>query len=340
MPIPVIQTRLKLVYGVSGTDITEDITPDLLDFSYEDKEKNEADEISVKLKDPDGKWAGSWQPNGGELVKAYILQGNVEKVEKKLYCGKFYIDELSCDGSPRTFTFKAVSIPLNCPIRKNLKNKAWEKYTLREIANRIATDADMQLFFDCENNPSYDRIDQSKESDLKFLSRLCEEAGFSIKVTDDKIVIFDQNYYERKPPIKTITLNKDNILSWSFSAQKSETYKTCTMSYHDPKQDKTFVYTYTDPLVDENGQEYTMKERATSLDEAKRLAKAKLRTLNARKVTGSLTMVGDVTLVAGAVIGCKGFGSFDGNFIVENASHKVGSGYTVSVELRRVNSQY
>ena len=101
------------------------------------------------------------------------------------------------------------------------------------------------------------------------------------------------------------------------------------------------TYTYTDPDADDNGQEYTLKKRATSLAEAKRLARAKLRQLNLRRVTGSMTVIGDVLLVAGVVIECRGFGSFDGNFIVEQATHQIsGNGYTTALTLRRVNNNY
>lgn len=359
-----IQTRLTLLFKDKGLDVTQSLLPDLLEFSYEDKETDEADEISIKLKDETGKWAGNWQPNGGEVVRAFISPGTVKSATRTLYCGKFYVDELNVSGRPRTFEMKAVSIPLNKPIRKKLKSRAWEKKTLKGIAEAIAKEAQISLLFDSDENPSYDRQEQSRESDLKFLSRLCEEAGLSLKMTDEKIVIFDQASYENKTPIKTLTEGKSNILSWDFSASQSETYKSCTITYRDPKKkvkgsagsynmdmEKTnskkenpavFTYTYVDPLVEENGQEYAMKKRAKSLEEAMRLAKAKLRKLNARNVTGNISVVGDVSLLAGVVIRCKGFGSFDGNFIVETASHNISenSGYVTSISLRRVNNKY
>ena len=364
------QTYLTLLFGKDEKDVTTSLAPDLLSFSYDDKETNEADEISITLKDERGKWAGRWKPDGGEVVKAYLAAGNtVGKIKSRVYCGKFYVDSLSVSGSPRTFELKAVSIPLRKPIRRKLKTRAWEKLTLREIAEKIAKEADIKLLYDADGPISYDRQDQDRESDLKFLSRLCEEAGLSLKVTDEKLVIFDQQAYESKPSVKTFTLGESDILSWSFEAQQSETYKTCTVSYRDPKQKKkdtaasystklsqdwaevagkkkssnpaVMTYTYTDPNAEENGQEFVLKRRAKSIEEAKRLAKAKLRQLNARKVAGSLSIVGDPTIVAGVVITVKGFGSFDGRFIVEAASHSVtGSGYTTSLDLRRVNSNY
>lgn len=359
-----IKTRLKLLFTKAGANVTEDIMPDLLSFSYCDKENNEADEINITLKDPTGKWAGTWKPKGGEIVRASITEGLVLKEGKTLDCGKFYVDNLSCAGSPRTFTLKAVSIPLDSPMRKKVKDRAWEEKSLKEIAEEIAKENKMGLIWDCEENQTYDRVEQKRESDLKFLSARCEELGFSLKVTDGKIVIFDQARYEKMKPIKTLTLGESDILSWNFESNQSETYKSCTVSFRDYKLKKenaaagfslneeltkddsgenkaVWNYTYTDPEADENGQEFAYKCRVKSLDEAKRKARAKLRQLNLRSLTGSISVIGDVSLVSGVVIRCKGFGSFDGNFIIEEATHGYStSGYVTSCNLRRVNNKY
>lgn len=373
-----IQTYLRLLVTEAGTSVTQDILPDLLSFSYDDKETNEADEISLTLKDPTGKWASKWKPDGGEVVRAYIASGTVDgKKGRELFCGRFFVDSLRTSGSPRVFEMRAVSIPLNTPIRRKMVTKAWEKKTLKGIAQEIATAAKVKLLFDSQDNPSYDRQDQKAESNLRFLSRLCEDAGLSIKVTDSQIVIFDQAFYEKKKPVKTLKLGVSDILSWDFESQQSETYKTCTVSWRDPKKKQkgssggynmdlekgdggddpeydmdlqkvkkkvnvaVNTYTYTDPNVEDNGQEYQVKKRAASLDEAKRIAKATLRKLNLRSVTGSLSLVGDTSLVAGVVVELKGFGSFDGRFYIESASHSVStSGYVTSISVRRVNSNY
>lgn len=352
--------RLKMLFAETYKDVTEDVMADALSFTYDDKETNEADEITLTLKDPTGKWAGTWKPDGGESIRAWIIPGTTPKYTQ-LYCGLFYVDSMSVAGNPRTCELKAVSIPLNKPIRKKIKNRAWEKATLKYIAGAICEEAGIGLLFDSEYNPSFDRQDQKGESDLKFLSRLCEDAGLSIKMTNMQIVIFSQESYEKKKPVKTLTLGKSNIKSWSFECAQSEQYKSVTVTYRNPNLKKkgsaagyttdvgievpgnpaVISYTYTDKTVGEDGQEYTLKKRASTEDEAKRLAKAKLRALNRRHITGSISLMGDVDLVAGVVIKCAGFGSFDGNFIVEQASHKVdGGGYTTDLTLSRVNTNY
>ena len=357
------QTYIRLLFGKSEKDVTTSLAPDLLSFTYDDKETNEADEISIVLKDPKGKWAGTWKPDGGEVVKAYLSAGLIDGSRiSSIYCGKFYVDSVSMSGSPRVFEIKAISIPLNKPIRRKLKTRAWEKVTLKEIAAKIAKEAGLKLLYDADEPISYDRQDQDRQSDLTFLSKLCEEAGLSVKVTDEQLAIFDQHAYESKPSVKKYTLGVSNILSWSFESQKSDTYKSCTVTYRDPKQKKkgsaasydmdlqktktknpaVMSYTYVDPLEEDSDQEYSLKRRAKSLEEAKRLAKAKLRKLNSRKVTGSLDIIGDPSIVAGVVVTLAGFAStLDGRYYVEQATHSVsGSGYVTSLQLRKINASY
>lgn len=376
------ETRLRLLFTAAGTDVTADIVPDLLSFSYEDKESGEADEIQLALKDETGKWAGTWKPDGGEVVEAYIGTSLVSGLAgPELFCGRFYVDSISVRGAPRQFEMRAISTPLKSAIRRKQLSRAWEGQTLGGIARLIAEENGLDLLFDVETDPAYDRKDQKAESNLAFLSRLCEDEGFSLKVTDEKIVIFDQVSYEKKEPIATIALGVSDVLSWSFDSQQSDTYKTCTVAWRDlkkkqkasaggydftqsaagaaptPNDDMAALTTlpdyraqknpavnycsYTDPNVGEEGQEYRLKKRVTSKAEAERLAKATLRKLNARKVTGTITTIGNLSFLAGCVVACEGFGSFDGRFIITSASHAIGSGgYTTTINLRRINTSY
>ena len=196
-----IETSLRLLFSESETDVEKSLMPDLLSFQFDDRENGEVDEISLLLKDSDGKWAGTWKPDGGESVKAYLSKGTTSDGglnRAELYCGRFFVDQSRLMGPPRTFEIRAVSIPLNKPIRKKIKTRAWENKSLKTISQAIAKEAAIDLVFESEDDPTYDRVDQSGESDLKFLSRLAEEAGLSMKITDDQLVIFDQAYFEKQ----------------------------------------------------------------------------------------------------------------------------------------------
>ena len=378
----VIKTLVSVIY--ESTDITQEINADLLSFSYEDNCSDECDSVSITLKDEQGKWAGSWSPDRGAKVRCMLSTNQGYSLET----GVMIINSLSAQGAPRTFDMQAISVPLENTVRKTAKTRNFENLDLKTIANTIATDNKLKLFFDSEENPSYDRIDQKDETDLKFLERLCKEAGLSLKVNSEQLIMFDQKSYEKKDPIETYALGLSPVLRWSFNAQQAERYRACRVKWRDLKkkgkdapppskavfrttaqtekiEQKEKVdlsweykpqevkkgkialkaeyidYTYTDETVDPSGQVFVLKKRCTSLAEAQRLAQAKLRELNQRQTTGSLTLVGNPLLYAGAVVALSGFGSFDGNFIIEKATHSVSnSGYVTDIEIRRVNNEY
>lgn len=375
----VIKTLVSVIY--ESTDITQEINADLLSFSYEDNCSDECDSVSITLKDEQGKWAGSWSPDRGAKVRCMLSTNQGQSLET----GLMIINSLSAQGAPRTFDMQAISVPLENTVRKTAKTRNFENLDLKTIANSIATDNKLKLFFDSQENPTYDRIDQKDETDLKFLERICKEAGLSLKVNSEQLIMFDQKSYEKKDPIATYALGLSPVLRWSFNAQQAERYRACRIKWrdfkkkgkdtstatvafrsaqeaqsqngkvdlsweHKPQEVKKgntalkaeyIDYTYTDETVDPSGQVYVLKKRCTSLAEAQRLANAKLRELNQRQTTGSLTLVGNPLLYAGAVVALSGFGSFDGNFIIEKATHSVSnSGYVTDIEVRRVNNEY
>lgn len=129
---------------------------------------------------------------------------------------------------------------------------------------------------------------------------------------------------------------------WDTEKKKKSSKKKAQSGKTKAKQNQAVLsYTYVDPNAPEDAQEYELKKRVKSQAEAERLAKAKLRELNAKVMTGQVTLIGDPSIAAGVVIAVKGFGSFDGNFIVEEARHNVSSsGYTTELRLRRVNTEY
>ena len=78
-----------------------------------------------------------------------------------------------------------------------------------------------------------------------------------------------------------------------------------------------------------------MNQKADSIDDAKKIAEKKLRESNKREITGSITLVGDMRFLGGNNVTISGWGKFDGKYVIEKATHAIGSsGYTTTLELR------
>ncbi|MDU5949238.1 MAG: late control protein, partial [Paenibacillus macerans] len=62
-----------------------------------------------------------------------------------------------------------------------------------------------------------------------------------------------------------------------------------------------------------------------------------IREKNKEMGRSNLSIVGDIRMAAGVVIQIAGAGTFDGKYLVESASHKIGSGgYVTDLTIRPV----
>ena len=101
--------EISLTY--SGKDISRDIAPYLLSFTYTDNSSDKADDISLTLEDRERLWIADWFPKKGDTVKASIILHNCEAENRteSLPCGTFEVDQIECYDPPNQITIKAVS---------------------------------------------------------------------------------------------------------------------------------------------------------------------------------------------------------------------------------------
>lgn len=333
--------RSRLLLSYNNRDITSDLAKYLLSFSYADHASGKADDLQITLEDRIGLWRGDWVPEKGATVQAEIQVQNWEQNNtlETFPLGAFEIDEVEGKGPPETVTLKAVSVPVSSSLRGEDKTRAWEKTRLSVIAKDIAGGAEMELLYDTEDDPEYDRIEQTEQPDLAFLVKLCEDAGLSLKVTDGQIVIFDDSKYEQLEPVMTIIRGVSSVISYSSTSSTREIYSAARVEYKGGSKKEEIRYTYTPPNRPVTGKTLVINERVTSIAEAQRLARKRLRQKNKEEVKFSLTMMGNIALVAGVTVMIQGWGAFDGKYFVEEATHG-GPGHTVKLELRRVLEGY
>lgn len=277
------------------------------------------------------------------LVSAVLVQKNWNDTGKDvtLDFGTFEIDSVDMSGPPDKVTVKSTSIPYTSKLRMEKKSRAWEKYTLKGIGQQIADESGLKLMYEASDNPQYKRKEQVQTSDIKFLQSLCHAAGMALKVTTMTIVIYDAAEYDGKPAIKTFTKGSSDIISYKFGTKLTDTaYTSCHVSYTDPDTKETIEYTYTPDSSVGTGQVLEVNEKIRSTEEAKTLAKKRLREKNTQEYTGSLKVVGDVSLVAGVTIKVKGFQQFDKKYKVTQARHSLLNGYTVDLSLKQVLEGY
>lgn len=343
-----------------GTNISQSMHPFLTALQYTDFEEDQADDVQLTLHDASGIWVHSWlndviQDAAGGTTKGlamlvHIWMGTTSGGRYHLHCGGFELDTIQASGPPGTVKIKGTALPWGVGIRTVERSKSWEKYKLSEIAGEMASRAGLDLFYDAPNDPFYDRVEQSAQTDIAFLEQLCHDNGLSLKCVCSRIVIFDQLVYESKAAYTTIGWQDGSYTKYSMSTQDGEThYAKCEVSYYDPDTKKTYkgeckAEDY-DKLEEaskkEGGEEMNVltitDRRVTSDDDAKNLATHLLRLYNKYEKVVELTMVGDPLLGSGLTVYLQGFGTWDGKYMITQATHNISqSGYTTKIKLRNI----
>ena len=275
----------------------------------------------------------------GLKISAAIVRENWhgDGKDEILDCGQFELDSVVAQGTPSTVTIKGTSLPYSASVRQVEKSRSWESYSLSGIANEIAKSNGMACMFLSANNPSYSRREQYRQSDIAFLQQLCRDAGCSLKVTNNIIVIFDQAEYERKKVVMTIKPG-GGYTKYKLSTGSNNTYNSCRVSWVNSDGSVIEATTYAEDYNenDENKQCLEISRKVSSYAEAQDLAAKYLRLYNKYEIGGSFTLPGDTRLLAGCVVELSEWGAFDGKYVIKKAVHKVSSGgYTTQIELRR-----
>lgn len=345
--------RISTILKYNSTDISADISRHLKSISYTDNLSGEADDLQITLEDREGLWQSTWMPEKGALLDATLQQKHWEKLSalpQSLRLGLFEIDEITSSGCPSEVQIKAVSVPDNNTLRGTERSRSWEKAKLQVIANDIATAAGMSLFWDSEENPVLDRAEQTEQSDLSFLYAICKDKGLALKISDKKIIVFDETKYEadqakitivkpgtvykKEPGMKYLFVGT----GYSLRTKIRDIYAACRVSYQQGSSKSNIEATYT--VAGKKGKTLQVNEQVESVGEALNLAKKRLREKNKDEVTGSLNMLGSFILLSGVTVNLLGFGAFDDKYLITRASHDIGSGYTTSIDVRRCLNGY
>jgi phage protein D len=337
--------RVILKVAIGGHDATSHLKPYLTSFSFADHAEGKSDEISIDLHDRDGKWIGGWLPSKGAGITASIRCLNWWGPGRNLSlnCGKATCDEVTVSGPPGKVVIKAVSASLSGPLRETQRSQGWEAFTLQGVAQDIAARNNLSLFYDADPH-HFDRQDQRSESDLAFLQRLADDRGVSLKVHDDRLILFSAKSADARPTKLTFSRAGKGygvVENYEFKRKSEGTaYVACVVSYRDPASGELRSYTYNPTsaaLTDANtGKVLDLDRRVESEADAMVAAQNKLRGANKSECEGSFTVMGHPGLVAGITVAMTGFGKFDGKYFVKKATHRVGNKYTTKAEIRSV----
>lgn len=339
----VIQPRIKIVY--QGKDISQDISEFLLSVDYTDNTSDESDEVSFTVEDTDGFWRSDWMPKKGDKLTMSIGYD-----AEMLDCGTFTVDEIEYSGPPDTVSIRALAASVASPVRTKT-SKAYEKQTLRQIAQEIAGKYGFKVIDNNSDKSALDeiqieRITQSRESDLAFLKRVAEDYGIMFSLRDTNLVFTSVFDIEKGDAVGKI--DRKELLSYNVKDTAVSTYKEAQVKHTSPKQNKVIESKVATKFMydgegkgPESKSEDTLEVRvkADNPKQAEKKARAKLHKANSKEKEGNFTIIGNTKLVAGNNFELTGMGGLSGKWNITKSAHKIDrGGYTTDFEAKLISA--
>ena len=143
----------------------------------------------------------------GDRIRGYfgVESWTFDGDDRILNAGLFILDSLSYSGGTDgiNLSIGAVSQPADQGFMSEKRSKTWKDVTIEEIQAEISGRYGLSSFYDAKEIKIKTKT-QSKQTDSEFLAAITEEYGLALKIYSEKIVIFDQNEYMRRPPVATI----------------------------------------------------------------------------------------------------------------------------------------
>lgn len=353
-------TRPDFVLQYEQKDITAEISPYLLSWTYTDFLGEQSDELQVEFENVDGRWLRSWFPEQGDTLS--LSAG--DQFTGLVNWGSFEIAEIEYQQSNagNTISLKALATGISKSAR-TLQAKAYEKTTLAQIVRHIAKRLKLNItgtILDIK----LDRVTQYQERDVEFLARLAREYGHSFKIVGQTLVFSHRSELVERDAVAV--LQPENVLRLRLRDLIKGVPQAVEIRTYDPKNKKSVSSIKkakplrrrrrkkTDPKKPRQRQtarkavlrqpktnkpkrttrQSNKPKRHTTTDTLKIVAnkgesqtqlnhraQAALDDAQDEQCAGSMTLFGNAKIVAGQTIELQNYGKFSGKYWVKQSRH-------------------
>ena len=327
------EPAFRLIY--MGKDVTSDFATWPTSISYTDNVDGESDEATVTVHNTGGEWIGPWAPEAGDTFDLYYGYADL-----LVPAGTFTVDETSAagDSSGDTVDFKGLSAPKTEALRTG-RHQDYEDTSLSDIVNEVAGRHGLSVRGPIEDL-RFERLTQDGLSDTQFLMQLARDYGHYFTIKGSEVLFLTREGLRQQAPVRIIDRLADvgNALkSYSLRDADHEAAKKAEVKYLHPRR-KELVGAESSAesqgLKTASGDIIKLDVRVEDEAQAERLADSALDTQNAKKRTGTMTLVGDPILVAGSTVQLVNFGKYDGRWLIKPSKHtQVRGGYETEITI-------
>lgn len=317
--------QFKLI--AKGQDITEKLSKNLISISYEDKEKDESDEISLSIF---GLYSKPFFGDSLELFLGY---------EKLFKCGSFSVNVVSKNYISNTTEVRATAVNFSGNASVNIKEKktrSFQNSTLFTIARKIAKENNLKIKTSGEDQNIVSVL-QNNQNNLEFLYALLFDYGFICSVKENTLIITPKdgkigenaaNITSKNENLPSFEIALNECISLEISESARNEYSAVIVEWQDINEAKTKSI-----KVGSGENVYKMQISQPKNDnEAFKKAQAKLNELQKGGINGRCELIGR-EIRAGGKLKIKGINLDHYEFSIKSVSHSFNDqAYTISVE--------
>lgn len=344
---------------LDNKDITDNFAKRLISLQIVDNRGLTADTISIKLDDADKKikipemgkcinvYLG-WKGKGENKIKNEEISDDISTL---FFQNKFIIDEYSFSGSPDTLTIQGKSANFTDTFTQ-VRDDSYDGMTIHSIAKKIASRNNIMLMIIGDiGNIKVPHIDQTKESDCAFLTRITNDVGGCAMIKNGYLIIKkqDETITVSGRPIPEVNILRQVGDKYNFSQQNREKYtgvQALWKNYKNPSIIPMKINTNKDKentksvIEGSNEKLKVLRYIYANYESAERAAKSELAKIRRGSVAFSINLAcgrPDISPEMPATV--KGFkNEIDAaNWIITKCTHTLNAekGYTTQVDLEK-----
>ncbi|WP_018694454.1 phage late control D family protein [Algicola sagamiensis] len=306
------------------TDITRQIQSRLLSITVIDVIETNADTLDIRLDDANHDIE---LPQTGAELEVHLGY----KENGLRYMGKFTVDEIELSGPPNTMSIRAKAADMLQSL-KAPKTRKWqrpgkqpERIKLTEIIQAIADEHRMSAKVSQDfQSLSYEVLNQTKESDLNFLTRLAREAGATFKPANGALLFVKRGKAKSASgqDLPTIKLHPTDVITWRITIAERGSFHSVQAEYRDHDKGETIKVT-----VGEGEPVFKLRSKYKDAGSAAKAAESKLEVFTRGRSQLEFECLGRSDFQAGAFVEVERFRSgVDGRYVIQQVEHEVGDG--------------
>jgi phage protein D len=294
-----------------------DNTAPLISLTVTDNEGEKSDSVELEISNRDNNIPA---PKKGAKLKVWLGYAD----SGLIFMGEFVVDEWTKKNPPRTLSVSAKSAGFTTDI-KAPKSRSYHDKTVEEIYQQVAGKHKLGTKVHNElGKVKIKHIDQSKESDANFLTRLAKRVGGTFKLANNTAILNKPGSGQLPGggEAPTFSLSESDVTDWSATGSARGSYKSASAEWQDTEKGER-----TTTSEGEGKPRYRDRKLYKTEEEAKAAIKGTLDGLKRGKVTLSINMPGRAEIFAGSMVNPQfDDPDVDGPFSVKTATHTLDDG--------------